>query len=254
MTSPTQSGSGAFLVAGNWKMNGSPESLRSFHSAIKDVQADGADLALCLPAPLIAQAAKLFSDTSVAVGGQNCHSEQSGAFTGETSAELLADCGARFVILGHSERRTLFGETDAMVRDKTRAALASGLTVILCVGETSAERYEGRHLEVVLAQLAAAIPDEASAQDTIIAYEPVWAIGSGKSASTEQIAEMHDAIRRWSGDQGRRFQTLYGGSVKPETAAEIGVIEAVGGFLVGGASLDPNAFVKIANAVEENQT
>lgn len=250
MTSSTHSGSGAFLVAGNWKMNGSPESLRSFHSAIKGVQEGGTNLALCVPAPLIAQAAELFSDTSIAVGGQNCHSEKSGAFTGETSAGLLVACGARVVILGHSERRTLFSETDAMVHDKTRVAIAAGLTVILCVGETSAERDEGRHLDVVLSQLAAALPDEATAQNTIIAYEPVWAIGSGKSASTDQIAEMHDTISQWSGDQGRQFQILYGGSVNPETAAEIGTIEAVDGFLVGGASLDPAAFSSIATAVK----
>lgn len=249
MTRSTQSGRGAFLVAGNWKMNGSSESLRTFHSAINGLQADGIDLALCVPAPLIAQATELFSDTPIAVGGQNCHSEKSGAFTGETSADLLAGCGARVVILGHSERRTLFGETDAIVREKTRAAIAAGLTVILCVGETSAERDEGGHLNVVLSQLDAALPDEADTKNTIVAYEPVWAIGSGKSASTDQIAEMHGAISQWSGDQGRQFQILYGGSVKPETAAEIGTIEAVDGFLVGGASLDPAAFSSIATAV-----
>lgn len=246
MTEESNSQSPRFFIAGNWKMNGSMERLQSFHRVFLGFSLEGCRLALCVPEPLIHAAAKVFFGTPLSVGAQNCHARKSGAFTGETSADLLAECGARYVILGHSERRALCGETDATVREKVKAAIDAELTTILCVGETTSERTAGQHIDVVLGQLEAAIGEAVSCSNTIIAYEPVWAIGSGQSASTNQIEEMHNAIREWSTEHSKPMQILYGGSVNPDSAADIAALENVNGFLVGGASLDPEVFKSVA--------
>jgi triosephosphate isomerase len=248
------------LIAGNWKMNGLGNPGRGLDgpalaAAIKSKAAAAGrldcELLLCPPATLVHRIADLLGGSAIAVGGQDCHAEPSGAHTGDVSAEMLADAGCRYVILGHSERRAAHGETDALIRAKAAAAHRAGLTAILCVGETEAERRADRTREVVGRQLADALPKGANAANSAIAYEPVWAIGSGRTPSLDEIATIHGFIRGalvgMSGG-GEGMRVLYGGSVNPGNAAAILALPEVGGALVGGASLDAEAFWAIAQA------
>lgn len=234
------------LIAGNWKMNGLAAAADEIEALIAHF--DGAapsdrDVLVCPPATLLAGFAAQYSDEAIQFGGQDCHAETSGAHTGDISAAMLADAGAAFVIVGHSERRADHGETDAVVQAKAAAALRAGLTPIICVGETKGQRTDGRALDVVSAQLAGSIP--ATAEDYVVAYEPVWAIGTGLTPTGADIAEMHALIRTRTRNDVR---ILYGGSVKPGNAAEILNIDNVDGALVGGASLKADDFYPIVDA------
>jgi triosephosphate isomerase (TIM) len=240
------------LIAGNWKMHGLEADLaegRAIAAAL-DAQPPAARVALCPPATMISRLAHALAGSGVEVGGQDCHAERDGAFTGCVSAEMLADAGAGLVILGHSERRALFGETSADVAAKVEAALRAGLEPIVCVGETAAERAAGRALEVVLQQLGESLPATLAGRPFALAYEPVWAIGTGLTPTPEQIVEVHGAIgqalqQRWDGVAA---PILYGGSVKPGNAAEILGLAGVAGALVGGASLTAAQFLPIVRA------
>jgi triosephosphate isomerase len=240
------------LIAGNWKMNGLESSLAEARAvaAAVDAHAAPARVALCPPSTLIARMAHTLAGSGVEVGGQDCRAEPHGAFTGSVSAEMLADAGATLVILGHSERRAGYGETDADVAAKVLAALRAGLEPIVCVGETEDERQAGRTLDVVLGQLRGSLPEALAGQAFAVAYEPIWAIGTGLTPTSGQIEEIHGAIRealrrRWPGEL---TPILYGGSVKPDNAAEILRLGDVGGALVGGASLAAAQFVPIVQA------
>jgi triosephosphate isomerase len=244
------------LIAGNWKMNGLSASLGEVQKLAGMLTAGHAPrctVAICPPATLLATLTGLAAASGIVTGGQDCHPAQNGAHTGDISATMLADAGAQYVIVGHSERRTDHGETDALVRQKAQAALAAGLIPIICVGETRAEREAGRAEAVVAGQLAASIPDEATEQRTVVAYEPVWAIGTGLTPTNADILGMHGMIRRYLserfGERGERTAILYGGSLKPANAREILALEDVNGGLVGGASLLANDFHAIISAV-----
>ena len=239
------------LVAGNWKMNGLRASLGEV-AAIEAAAAATAnvDVALCPPFTLL-EAARA---ANVAIGGQDCHHAEKGAHTGCVSAPMLADLGARLVIVGHSERRTDNGETDDIVRAKAEAGIDAGLIAIVCVGETEGERDAGRAGMIVGDQLDGSIPPAATAAQLVIAYEPVWAIGTGRTPSCVDVAEMHGLIRAKLiailGDEGAGVRILYGGSVKPDNAAELLAIADVDGALVGGCSLTAAQFVPIIEAAE----
>lgn len=239
------------LAAGNWKMNGTQAALAEIDQLLAAPSAPGCDVLICPPATLI-QAMVGRSLGRVGVGGQDCHAKASGAHTGDIAAAQLADAGASHVILGHSERRTDHGETDAAIRAKSEAAHAAGLIAVICVGETEAQRDGGDTLAVIAAQLAGSVPDGASAANTVIAYEPVWAIGTGRTPTNDQIAEVHALMRELLaarfGD-GADMALLYGGSVKPGNAAEIFAIPHVNGALVGGASLKAADFGPIIAAL-----
>jgi len=240
------------IAAGNWKMNGTQSSLSEIGTLLADHPEPGVDMLICPPATLIADMARQADGTALAVGGQDCHAAPSGAHTGDLSAAMLADAGARYVILGHSERRAAHAETDQIIAGKCRAAHGAGLTAIVCLGESLAERDDGRTLDVVLTQLAASLPDDATATNTVVAYEPVWAIGTGKVATTAQIAEVHGALRAALTDRfpdGDEISLLYGGSVKADNAAEIFAVPHVNGALVGGASLTAGGFGPIIAAL-----
>ncbi|MDO9472567.1 MAG: triose-phosphate isomerase [Caulobacter sp.] len=239
------------LIAGNWKMNGLEVALdeaRAVAAAV-DAQPPAARVALCPPATLVHRMAQALAGAMVDVGGQDCRAEASGAFTGDVSAEMLADCGATLVILGHSERRAAYGESDALVAAKTLAALRAGLEPIVCVGETLAEREAARTLEIVTGQVRGSLPPELAGKAFAVAYEPVWAIGTGLTPTLAQIEEVHVAIRavlvERFGAEGAGVPILYGGSVKPSNAAEILAVKDVGGALVGGASLKAEDFLGI---------
>ena len=242
------------LVAGNWKMNGLGASLGEAEALVKALQEQAAAcrVALCPPATLTERMARVLADGPVELGGQDCHAEASGAFTGSVSAAMLADAGAELVILGHSERRAGFGESDADVAAKVEAALAAGLEPIICIGETLAEREAGQAVEVVSRQVAGSLPSSLSGKAFAVAYEPVWAIGTGLTPTLEQIEEVHAAVRAAMvarlGEGGRVAPILYGGSVKPSNAAEILAVAEVGGALVGGASLKAEDFLGIIRA------
>jgi len=249
-----QNGEPWALVAGNWKMNGLREPALAELRALTDKLASrpaSCEVAVCPPFTLLAPAADALAGSTVALGGQDCHPAPSGAHTGDIAAEMLADLTCRYVILGHSERRADHGETDALVRSKMGAAYRAGLTAIVCVGETEAERDAGRALEVVDGQLAGSLPDSATAAGTVIAYEPVWAIGTGRTPSPEDVAQMHSAVRRHLErrfSDGAEMRILYGGSVKPANASELMGVEHVNGALVGGASLKAEDFNGIIEA------
>jgi len=240
------------LIAGNWKMHGIEASLaeaRAIAEAV-DEQAPGARVAICPPATLLSRMAHALAGSGVEVGGQDCHPAPKGAFTGSVSAEMLVDAGATLVILGHSERRADFRETSAHVAAKVEAALRAGLEPIVCVGETAAERAAGRTLDVVLRQLRRSLPDALAGAPFAVAYEPIWAIGTGATPTRAEIEEVHGAMRqalqrRWP---GALAPILYGGSVKPDNAAEILGLAEVGGALVGGASLTAAQFLPIVRA------
>jgi triosephosphate isomerase (TIM) len=244
------------LAAGNWKMNGTGESLAEVDRLIADHPAPAVDIVLCPPATLLSRMAGRTGRSPIALGAQDCHAAASGAHTGDISVAMLADAGASHVIVGHSERRADHGETDAIVRAKAEAVLAGGLTAIICLGETLAEREAGRTLAVVGSQLAGSVPEAATGATTVIAYEPVWAIGTGKVATPAEIAEVHAFIRAELvarfGAEGTDFRLLYGGSVKASNAAEIFAVPDVDGALVGGASLRAADFSPIVAALEDS--
>jgi triosephosphate isomerase len=243
------------LIAGNWKMNG----LRADALALAKGVADGVkqagwtdrEVLVCPPATLILAVAEAVKTSRVLVGGQNCHAKPSGAHTGEIAAEMLRDCGASHVIVGHSERRADCGETDAIVRAKAEAAWRAGLLPIVCIGETLAEREAGRTLDMLARQLKGSVPAGATAAKLVVAYEPVWAIGTGKTPTIPEVAAAHAHIRNvLSGLMGEAaaVRLLYGGSVKDSNAAELLAAGDVDGALVGGASLKAGEFLAIAKA------
>ena len=237
------------IAAGNWKMNGLQSNLAELKT-LEDKHGD-ADIAIliCPPFTLISAC----EDTPFDIGGQDCHTAEAGAHTGDISAEMLADVGASYVLTGHSERRTDHGETNALIAAKSQAAYDAGLIAVICIGETLEEREAGRTLNVIDAQLAGSVPETADALTTVVAYEPVWAIGTGKVPTTEQIAEVHAHIRARLMDRfddGAEFSLLYGGSVKGSNAADIFAVPNVDGALVGGASLKAADFSPIIAALE----
>ncbi|MCA0401022.1 MAG: triose-phosphate isomerase [Proteobacteria bacterium] len=244
------------LVAGNWKMNGMRASLielagmaRAYPAALRAK----VDLVVCPPVTLLFPAVASALGSGIAIGAQDCHAKTSGAHTGDLSAAMLFDAGANAVIVGHSERRADHAETDADVKAKAAAVIAEGMTAIVCVGETRAEREAGKALAVVSAQVRASLPEGAKASNVVIAYEPVWAIGTGLTPTIQDIAEMHADIRATLGreigkDQAAQMRILYGGSVKPQNAKEILDLADVDGALVGGASLKAVDFMAIAEA------
>ena len=243
------------LIAGNWKMNGLGAEGLALASAVRKGLGEGGqgvEVLLCPPFTLIERVARAVAGSPIAVGGQDCHPKASGAHTGDVSAPMLKDAGATWVILGHSERRADHGETDALVRAKVEAALAAGLTPIVCVGETLAERDAGRAEAVVEAQLAGSLPEGVAAAKGVVAYEPVWAIGTGRTPSDADIGAMHAAIRALLatrfGEAGKAVRILYGGSVKAANAKPILAVPEVGGALVGGASLQAEEFLAIIAA------
>ncbi|RJF90984.1 triose-phosphate isomerase [Sphingomonas cavernae] len=242
------------LVAGNWKMNGSRAQLSELDAiAAAAVDHMHVDVAICPPFTLIAPAAE--RQPGLAIGAQDCHAAPSGAHTGCVSAAMVAEAGARLAIVGHSERRTDNHETDAEIRAKAEAAIGAGLTAIVCVGETEAERDAGHALLVVEGQLEGSIPPAGTGETLVVAYEPVWAIGTGRTPSVADVAEMHAAIRArlvsLLGGEGEKVRILYGGSVKPSNAAELLGVKDVDGALVGGASLKAADFVPIIAAARQ---
>ncbi len=244
------------LVAGNWKMNGLKADLAIAAEVAKGYDATlkaAVDLAICPPATLLYMASAALIGSRIATGGQDCVAQESGAFTGDLSAQMLADAGAVFAIVGHSERRTLHGESNAMVKAKAEAAQRGLLVPIVCVGETKDERQAGKALAVVKKQLRGSVPDGSTAATLVVAYEPVWAIGTGLTPTAADVAEMHAAIRaelaRLLGKPAASaVRLLYGGSVKPSNAAELMSVAHVDGALVGGASLKADDFLAIARA------
>ena len=242
------------LVAGNWKMNG----LKADGVALAKALAARArreklacDILVCPPATILSAVADAITGSPVALGGQNCHAEPKGAHTGDISAAMLKDCGCRYVILGHSERRAGYGETNEQVRAKVAAGRIEGLIAIVCIGESLDERDGGRTLEVVAGQLRGSLPTGLGAADIAIAYEPVWAIGTGRTPTAAQIAKVHAHIRQELADQVRdssSVRILYGGSVKPANAGRVDGSANVDGALVGGASLIAAEFWEIARA------
>jgi triosephosphate isomerase (TIM) len=240
------------LAAGNWKMNGTAASLAEARALIAAHPAPACDMLLCPPATLIAQMAALAKGSSLHIGAQDCHAVASGAHTGDIAASMLADAGATHVILGHSERRADHGETDADVHAKALAARSTGLIAIICIGETEGQRDNGTTLDVIAAQMAS-VPTDMTAENLVIAYEPVWAIGTGRTPTIAQIAEVHTFLRARLTDrigvQATGVRLLYGGSVKPSNAVEIFAVPHVDGALVGGASLKAADFGAIVAAL-----
>ena len=243
------------LIAGNWKMNG----LRGdglplagdLAERMKSLNSDAFDLLICPPFTLIASVGEAIAGSGIALGAQDCHGEEKGAHTGDVSAAMLADAGCAFVIVGHSERRTDHRESDQTIKNKAEAALRHGLKAITCIGETGAERDSGKTLDVVKSQLAGSLPDGANAANTVIAYEPVWAIGTGRTPTLGEVREVHAFIRDWltnrlGESESRELRILYGGSMKPGNAGELLALADVDGGLIGGASLDAGDFFAIA--------
>jgi triosephosphate isomerase (TIM) len=235
------------LVAGNWKMNGLRQDGAALAHTLKEYVAAapgtlGCEVLVCPPATLLSEVGGVLAGSGIALGGQDCHAAPKGAHTGDVSAEMLADLGCSYVILGHSERRQNHHETDTEIRDKIGGAWRAGLTAILCVGETQEQRQTGRAVETVSSQLAGSIPDTATAAGLVIAYEPVWAIGTGLTATSEDIAAMHAEIRRRT---PAGIRVLYGGSVSPRNCVTILTLPEVDGALVGGASLNADDFFVI---------
>jgi triosephosphate isomerase (TIM) len=240
------------LIAGNWKMNGLRSSMGEFDAMLagaSDIAAK-ADLLVCPPATLIAAFADRARGSKLAVGAQDCHPKPSGAHTGDISAEMLADAGASTIIVGHSERRADHGETDALVRQKAESVWRAGLTAIVCVGETRGQRDAGQTLDVCRGQLTLSLPDGATADNLVVAYEPVWAIGTGLTPTVGDVEQIHRFIRELLisrfGGEGAKIRVLYGGSVKPSNASELMAVPNVNGALVGGASLKASDFLAIA--------
>jgi triosephosphate isomerase len=242
------------MIAGNWKMNGLMPQLAEIEAIAAAVTARPplADVLICTPATLITRAVQVAAGR-IGIGGQDCHAAIAGAFTGDISAEMLKDAGASSVIVGHSERRQHHGETDAMVAAKASAAWRAGLLVIICVGETQSQRNDGNALCVCADQIAGSMPEGVTSSARAVAYEPLWAIGTGHIPTTEQIVQMHAHIRHCLearlGKEGKAVRILYGGSVKPSNAHEILALPEVGGALIGGASLKATDFEDIISAL-----
>ncbi len=243
------------LVAGNWKMNGlkaSKKEVSGLARLLAKATRVRCDVLVCPPATLIPSLKEEAKGAKIAIGAQDCHAKVSGAHTGDISAEMLKDAGAAYVIVGHSERRADHGETDDVVRAKAEAAHRAGLVAIVCVGETEAQRDAKETLKVIRGQLKGSLPADATAKTTVVAYEPVWAIGTGRTPTAQDVAKVHAAIRdalvKRFGDEGAAMRILYGGSVKPSNAAELMGVENVNGALVGGASLKAEDFFGIISA------
>lgn len=241
------------LAAGNWKMNGNRAAVAEVSALLAAHPAPACEMLLCPPTTLIAEMAALAAGSTLHVGGQDCHAKASGAHTGDISAAMLVDAGASHVILGHSERRADHGESDALVRTKAEAAIAAGMIAVVCLGETEAQRDAGDTLAVIGAQLDGSVPATATAANLVLAYEPVWAIGTGRTPTIAQIAEVHAFLRArltaQIGAEAAKTRLLYGGSVKPSNAAEIFAVPDVDGALVGGASLKAVDFGAIVAAL-----
>ncbi|MEP2891158.1 triose-phosphate isomerase [Tateyamaria sp.] len=241
------------LAAGNWKMNGSAALLDELANLATQQDANAPQVIICPPSPLLIPAVAATQTSAVQIGGQDCHSAQTGAHTGDVSAQMVKDTGASAVIVGHSERRANHSETNADIRAKVQAAWAANLLPILCIGESEAERTGPNTLAIIAAQLDASMPDGATGDTLVIAYEPIWAIGTGRVPTMDQIIETHDMIRaeltKRFGAEGDKIRILYGGSVKPNNAAEIFTAKNVDGALVGGASLKAADFQPIIDAL-----
>ncbi|MEE4187504.1 MAG: triose-phosphate isomerase [Roseobacter sp.] len=244
------------IAAGNWKMNGTLGSLSMIDVLAQDHAVTDVEILLCPPAPLLPAAAARATGGSVTIGAQNCHFADKGAHTGDVSADMLREAGATAIIVGHSERREAYAETDADVAAKARAAQTAGLVAIICLGETLAQREAGEALAVIRAQLQGSVPDGCDAERLVIAYEPIWAIGTGHIPTMDQIAQVHDCLRRdlhdKLGENGNDVPLLYGGSVKADNAAEIFALREVNGALVGGASLKAQDFSPIVSALHKS--
>ncbi|WP_170606762.1 triose-phosphate isomerase [Ruegeria arenilitoris] len=243
------------LAAGNWKMNGTATSLAELEKLSSLYPNPDIDILICPPATLLHRAAQAVQANSVIVGGQDCHALVAGAHTGDLSAEMLKDAGAEYVILGHSERRQDHGESDELVRAKAIAAKDAGLIAIVCVGESIEQREAAETLDVIGEQISGSIPDQPIGENLVVAYEPIWAIGTGKIPTLDQICEVHDFMRtkladRFGADSASSIRLLYGGSVKPQNASEIFSVSNVDGALVGGASLKAEDFSGIIQALE----
>ena len=243
------------LVAGNWKMNGLTESAAEARALAEFLTQDavsGCSVLLCPPFTLLAPFASLLEGTGIGLGGQDCHSNRAGANTGDISAEMLKDLGCEYVIVGHSERRAGHGEDDALVRAKAEAAHEAGLKAIVCIGETQDKRQAGQTLDVIQMQLAGSLPDGSGIGNTLVAYEPVWAIGTGLTPSLQDVGEVHSLIRQdliaRFGTEGAGMNILYSGSVKPSNAGALMAVDNVDGALVGGASLKAHEFNGIIDA------
>jgi triosephosphate isomerase (TIM) len=239
------------LIAGNWKMNGLRASMAEFEAMLAG--AAQADLLVCPPATLIAAfAEKARGSQNLTIGAQDCHPKASGANTGDISAEMLADAGASAIIVGHSERRADHGESDVLVRQKAEAAWRAGLTAIVCIGETQHQRDAGQTLDICRGQLNISLPDKATAGNLVVAYEPVWAIGTGLTPTIGDVEQIHRFIRELLtarfGGEGMKMRILYGGSVKPSNARELMAVANVNGALIGGASLKAADFLAIAGS------
>ncbi len=242
------------LAAGNWKMNGSRAALIELEAISQHSDDYDVDILICPPALYVGQAIDMARINTLDIGAQDCHSAMSGAYTGDISAEMIADLGATHVILGHSERRADHDESSEDVREKARAAIEAGLVAVICLGESEAQRIANNTLDIIGGQLAISVPDAATGANTVIAYEPVWAIGTGRVPTTDQIDEVHDFIRarlveRFGEEEGNAIRILYGGSVKASNAAEIFATDNVDGALVGGASLKAEDFLPIIKAL-----
>jgi len=235
-------------------MNGTRATLSELEALQKLLPVDAPDVLICPPAPLLIAAQQMVDDTGIAIGAQDCHAANGGAFTGDISAPMIADTGARHVIVGHSERRTGHAEQDADIAAKAKAAWAAGLAAIICIGESLETRENGRTLDLIAEQLAGSLPDGCTASNTVVAYEPIWAIGTGKIPTLEQIIEVHDFMRatlaaRFGAEVADGITLLYGGSVKADNAAQIFTAQNVDGALVGGASLKADDFAPIITAL-----
>ena len=249
------------IIAGNWKMNKTPSETKAFAEEFKALlpKTKWCDIVVCVPAADLSAAVRAFKDSRIAVGAQNVYFEKSGAYTGEVSADMLADLGVRYVIVGHSERRALFGETDEVVNKKVHAALDAGLNPIICVGESLEQREMGVTMELIALQVKSALSGVAAEQmrRCVIAYEPIWAIGTGKTATSEQASEVCSAIRaliraQYGARVARSVTIQYGGSMKPDNARELLAHEDIDGGLVGGASLEAPALMEIVHAANQD--
>jgi triosephosphate isomerase len=245
------------IAAGNWKMNGLAANLSELDVLKTMLPADAPEVVICPPAPLLFRANEVARTTGIHIGAQDCHMQDSGAFTGDISAAMIADTGATYVIVGHSERRADHEERDRDVRKKAKSAWAAGLSAIICIGESLEDHTAANTLDIIAGQLAGSLPDNLTATNTVIAYEPIWAIGTGRVPTLEQIIEVHDFIRakltaRYGADVANDIPLLYGGSVKPDNAATIFKAENVDGALVGGASLKAADFAPIITALAQS--
>ncbi len=244
------------LAAGNWKMNGTAAALSELEALARSFPNPSVEVLICPPATLLHRASDAVRGTDITIGGQNCHAATSGAHTGDISADMLVDAGASAVILGHSERREDHGEQNEDVRAKARTAMDAGLKAIVCVGESLEQREAANTLDIIGGQLSGSIPDQSTGENLIVAYEPIWAIGTGKVPTLNEIGEVHDFIRarlerRFGEGAGRSVRLLYGGSVKPGNASEIFGVSNVDGALVGGASLKAQDFSGIIDALQK---